>query len=131
VGGAQEAAQGPGWRADRDRGRRRPHDDALAIVACEIKTGYVWPLDIIERPENLTASRPRSTSTTSRSRTDGASVTPSSAIRVWRCLLRPAAHRRHPVEGWQNEFGEKRVIKWETYRQRPIAWAVRNFENAV
>jgi hypothetical protein len=28
-------------------------DDALAVVACEIKTGYVWPLDIIERPENL------------------------------------------------------------------------------
>jgi hypothetical protein len=29
------------------------HDDALAIMATDVKTGFQWPLDIIERPEML------------------------------------------------------------------------------
>jgi hypothetical protein len=35
------------------------------------------------------------------------------------------------VEGWQNRFGERRVIEWYTNRPRPIAWAVRNYQTAI
>jgi hypothetical protein len=69
-----------GWTAP---ARRR-----AGVVACEIKTGYVWPLDIIERPDNLTREQIESTSTTS-DRATVRSVTPSSAISVWRCYCDP------------------------------------------
>jgi hypothetical protein len=35
------------------------------------------------------------------------------------------------IERWQNRFGEKRVLVWRTNRPRQIAWAVRNFEQAI
>jgi phage terminase large subunit-like protein len=35
------------------------------------------------------------------------------------------------IERWQNRYGEKRVLVWRTNRWRQIAWAVRNFEQAV
>jgi hypothetical protein len=47
---------------------------------------------------------------------------------VWRAYCDP---QHIDMLGLQNEFGEKRVMAWETYRPRPIAWAVRNFEEAV
>jgi hypothetical protein len=35
------------------------------------------------------------------------------------------------IEGWQNRYGDKRVVQWLTNRPRPIAWAIRNFEQAI
>ena len=35
------------------------------------------------------------------------------------------------IEKWQNKFGDRRVVIWHTNRPRPIAWAVRNYEDAI
>jgi hypothetical protein len=35
------------------------------------------------------------------------------------------------IEGWQNRYGDKRVVQWLTNRPRPVAWAIRNFEQAI
>jgi hypothetical protein len=35
------------------------------------------------------------------------------------------------VEQWANRWGAKRVVEWLTYRPRAIAWAIREFEQAI
>jgi hypothetical protein len=35
------------------------------------------------------------------------------------------------IERWQNRFGQRRCVVWHTNRPRPIAWAVRAYEEAV
>jgi hypothetical protein len=56
------------------------NDDALAVVACEIKTGFVWPLGIWERP----VTRARTTSTPSM-RSTVSSRRPSRPTRCGAC----------------------------------------------
>jgi hypothetical protein len=104
-------------------------DDAVAIVACEIKTGYVWSLDIIERPENLTREQIE-VYEHDRDRADGAIRGAFERFNVWRCYCDPH-HLDYLIEGWQNDHGAKRVSTWLTNRNKPIAWAVRNFEVAI
>lgn len=102
------------------------HDDALAIVACEVKTGFVWPLDIIERPEDADEDYVHDTERARQVVRDAFQRWPA----VWRVYADPQ-HIADLLVGWANEFGDQRVVKWETYRPRPIAWAVRNFETAI
>jgi hypothetical protein len=97
------------------------HDDALAIVACEVETGYMWPLDIIERPDDADENYEHD-----KDRADGAVSDAFERYAVWRCYC-DEHHIRHLIEGWQNRYGEKRVATWLTNRNQPIAWAVRNF----
>jgi hypothetical protein len=101
------------------------HDDALAIVACEVETGYIWPLDIIERPDDADENYEHD-----KDRADGAVSDAFERYAVWRCYC-DEHHIRHLIEGWQNRYGEKRVATWLTNRNQAIAWAVRNFEKAL
>jgi hypothetical protein len=104
-------------------------DDALAAVAVELKTGYVWPLCVIERPDGLTGLALEEYSH-DQSVMEGALRDAFSRFTVWRCYCDP--QWIDPLlTRLQNEFGDKVVVAWETYRPRPIAWAVRNFEEAV
>jgi hypothetical protein len=50
---------------------------------------------------------------------------------VWRAYVDDQYIRDVLVEKWQNRFGHRRVVVWHTNRPRPIAWAVRNYEDAV
>jgi hypothetical protein len=101
------------------------HDDALAVIATDIRSGYQWTVDIIERPENAPEGY-----THDKNRVDGAVRDIFARFTVWRAYCDPH-HIADLVAGWQNEFGEKRVIEWPTYRPRPIAWAVREFTEAI
>jgi hypothetical protein len=105
------------------------YEDALAIVACEIKTGYVWPLDIIERPDNLTGEAAELYEH-DLGRAEGAIRDAFEAYVVWRMYCDPH-HIDALLSRMANEFGEKRVIDWPTYRKMPIGWAVREFEQAI
>lgn len=104
-------------------GARR--DDALAIVACDVRAGYLWPLDIIERPPGAPEDYVHD-----KERADFAVRDAFERFDVWRLYADPQ-HIADLIVGWKNTYGEKRVIEWETYRPRPIAWAVRNFEQAI
>jgi hypothetical protein len=101
------------------------HDDAIAAVATDVKTGFQWPLCIIERPENAPDDYEHDTSIL-----DGAMVEAMETWVVWRVYIDPQ-YIDHLVEKWSNRYGPKRIIEWLTYRPRQIAWAVREYAQAI
>lgn len=101
------------------------HDDALAVVACEVKTGYVWPLGVWERPADADDDYEHP-----KHEVDGAVRDAFERYSVWRLYADPQ-WISYLIEGWSNSYGEKRVVEWLTNRLRPIAWAVRNLETAI
>lgn len=101
------------------------HHDALAIVAAHVPSGYVWPLDILERPDDAGEDYQHD-----RARVDAVVREAFASWNVWRLYADPQ-HLDALIAGWSNEFGDRRVVEWTTYRQRPIAWAVRELEQAV
>jgi hypothetical protein len=101
------------------------HDDALAMVATDVRTGYQWPLDIIERPQDAPDDYEHD-----QARADGALAEAFERFNVWRVYIDPQ-WLDHLVEQWSNRYGTKRIVEWLTYRPRQIAWAVREYEQAV
>lgn len=99
--------------------------DALAVVACEVKTGYVWPLGIWERPADAGEDYEHP-----RHEVDGAVREAFDRYNVWR-LYADEQWIEHLMQGWANDYGDKRVLPWLTSRPRQIAWAVRNLEEAI
>lgn len=100
-------------------------DDALAIVACDVKSGYIWPLDIQERPDDADDEYEHD-----KSRADGAVRDAFARYNVWRLNADPQ-YLADLIAGWSNEFGSKRIVEWFTYRPRAVAWAIRDFEQAI
>jgi hypothetical protein len=101
------------------------HHDALALVATDVKTGFQWPLEIIERPEDAGDEYEHD-----QDRADGAMVEAMERYVVWRVYIDPQ-YIDHLVEKWSNRYGPKRVVEWLTYRPRNIAWAVREYAQAI
>jgi hypothetical protein len=101
------------------------NDDALAVVACEVKTGFVWPLGIWERPADAGPDYEHP-----KHEVDGVITEAFDTYMVWR-LYADDQWIEALIERWQNRYGEKRVLVWRTNRPRQIAWAVRNFEQAI
>jgi hypothetical protein len=100
-------------------------EDALAIIATDVKTGFQWPLEIIERPEDAPDDYEHDLA-----RADGAMREAFERFVVWRVYIDPQ-RIEHLVEQWANRWGGKRVVEWLTYRPRAIAWAIREFEQAI
>jgi hypothetical protein len=101
------------------------YHDALAVIATDVKTGYQWPVIIVERPKNAPEDYEHDFNAV-----DGAVSEVFEHFLVWRAYC-DDQHIGTLVEKWQNKFGAKRVVIWHTNRPRPIAWAVRNYEDAV
>jgi hypothetical protein len=101
------------------------HQDALAVVATEVTTGYQWPVIILERPPHAPDDYEHDFD-----RVDGAVAEVFETYLVWR-LYADDQHIGPLIEKWQSRYGQKRVIVWHTNRPRPIAWAVRGYEEAV
>jgi hypothetical protein len=101
------------------------HDDALAMVATDVKTGFQWPLAIIERPDGAGEDYEHDLALA-----DGAMVEAMERYVVWRVYIDPQ-YIDTLVEKWSNRYGPKRIIEWLTYRPRQIAWAVREYAQAI
>jgi hypothetical protein len=101
------------------------HKDALAVVATEVETGYQWPLIIIERPPHAPEDYEHDLELV-----DGAVSEAMERWLVWR-LYADDQYIGPLIERWQNKFGRKRVVVWHTNRPRPIAWAVRAYEEGI
>jgi hypothetical protein len=101
------------------------HDDALAVVACHVKSGFVWPLVVVERPLEADENYGHDLDVV-----DAAVREAFDRWQVWRLYADPQ-HIGRLIEGWSNSYGDKRVHEWATYRPRQIAFAVRNFEQAI
>jgi hypothetical protein len=101
------------------------HDDALAVVACHVRTGYMWPLCILERPDNAPEDYEHD-----QRQADGAVRECFERYVVWR-LYGDDQYIHGLMEGWANRYGQTRVVTWHTNRPRQIAWAVRHFSQAI
>lgn len=101
------------------------HDDALAVVACDVRDKYLWVVECVERPDDAPEDYEHDLD-----RVDGAVRECFERFNVWRAYCDP-----HWIEGlidgWQHEFGDRRVVHWLTNRPRPIGWAIRNFHEAI
>lgn len=101
------------------------HDDALAVVATEIKTGYQWPVCVLERPEHAPEDYEHDLAIA-----DGAVTEIFERYMVWRAYC-DDQYVGHWIDQLANRYGSKRIVIWHTNRQRQIAWAVRNYVDAV
>lgn len=99
--------------------------DALAIVATEVETGFQWPIGIWERPEDAPDDYEHPADLI-----EGAFTEAFDNFYVWRAYIDPQKIE-NLVARWQGQFGEKRVIEWFTNRPRQICFAVRAFTDAL
>lgn len=98
------------------------YDDAVACVATEVKTGYQWVVQVIERPVDAGPEYAHDLSLL-----DGAVMDlVEQGYRIWRIYCDP--HWLDSLlDKWQNHFGQKVVVGWFTNRKSQIAWAIRNY----
>jgi hypothetical protein len=101
------------------------HDDAIAIVATEVKTGYQWPVCIIERPQGAPEDYEHDLSIA-----DGAVTELFERYIVWR-VYADDQYIGNWIDTLANRYGAKRIITWHTNRPRQICWAVRGYEDAI
>jgi hypothetical protein len=101
------------------------YHDATALVGCRVSDGFVWPVGIWERPAGVGD--------------DGWEV-PADQVDavvhqaferwdVWRLYADPPRWQDE-VDRWAGEFDGK-AMKWETYRVKQMAFAVRRFSEAL
>lgn len=100
-------------------------DDALAIVATDVATGFQWPLVIITRPEDAGDDYEHDFE-----RADGAMIEAFNRWKVWRCYIDPQRIEKL-VERWQGRWKSTKVIEWHTNRPRQVCYAVRNYRAAI
>lgn len=103
--------------------------DAIAVVACEIATGHLWPLGIWERPENAAHDYEHPMDDVDEVMRDAFDV-----YDVWRVYIDPGSHTGNIaplMERWMGRWGDKRIFPWEMYRNRPVGAAVANFTDAI
>jgi hypothetical protein len=100
-------------------------DDALALIATEVATGYQWPLDILEAPKNARDDYEHDIG-----RADGVVLEAFERFNVWRAYVDPQ-RIEDLLDRWQGRWSEKRVIAWYTNRPKQAAFAVRRHVTAV
>lgn len=99
-------------------------DDATALVATEVASGYQWPLGIWQRPVNVTDWE------VPRTEVDAAVEGAFGRWDVWRLYADPPDWTSE-IASWSGRFGEKRVIEWWTNRRRQMSYALRAYANAM
>lgn len=98
-------------------------DDATALIACELETGFIWPLGIWERPLQLKHWE------VPVAEVDAAVADAFARYHVCRMYADPPMWETW-VAKWAGEYG-KRVFEWWTNRRRPMAYALRSFVAAI
>ena len=96
--------------------------DWTALIAVELATGHTWPLGIWD-PQSFGGEVPRDA-------VDAAVAAAFERYTVVRMYADPP-YWKDELAGWQGRHGDKVVVRWETYRNRPMGFAVRAFAQAV
>jgi hypothetical protein len=101
--------------------------DATALVACEVASGYVWPVGIWQRPptlpEHIEWEVPRQD-------VDAAVAELFSAYDVWRLYADPPDWDSE-IATWAGAYGKDRIVEWFTWRRTPMSYALRAFSTAI
>jgi hypothetical protein len=104
-------------------------DDALAVIATEVVTGYQWPLGVWERPKNADADYEHPMD-----EVDGVLIDAFTRWHVWRVYADPGSTTSNIlpwIENWQGKFGDKKIIEWLMTRPKPTAYMIRHFASAI
>lgn len=104
-------------------------DDALAIIATEVETGFQWPIGIWERPDGAPDDYEHSMD-----EVDGALTEAEQTYAIWRVYIDPGSSTGNIVplvEKWQGRWSDKRVIEWLMNRPKQTALAVSNLTAAI
>jgi hypothetical protein len=97
------------------------------VVATDVRSGHQWPVVIIERPDGAPDGYEHDLDVADGAVTD---LIEGDRYVVWRAYC-DDQYIHGLLERWENRFGQKRIVRWHTNRQKPIAWAVRRFEEAI
>jgi hypothetical protein len=99
--------------------------DALALEATDVESGYQWTLGLWERPEGAPPDYEHPFD-----EADNVMIEAFRRFSVWRAYVDPQSIEQL-LDRWQGRWGDRRVLAWHTNRDRPIAWAVRNYTTAI
>lgn len=100
------------------------YNDATAIVATHIETGYQWLVGLWEPPYNVQDWEVPVTEV------EQAVADVFQRYDVWRMYADPPYWETY-IARWAGEYGEQRVLEWWTNRQKPMAYAIKSFVNAI
>lgn len=104
-------------------------DDALALIATEVESGFQWPVGIWERPENTPDGYEHPMH-----EVDGALSELVEGGGVWRIYVDPGSATGNItplLEKWQGRWGEHKVTPWLMSRPKQTAQAVATFTAAI
>lgn len=108
-------------------------DDALAMIATEIETGYQWPLGIWERPNGAPDDYEHSFD-----EADGALREADDLYDIWRVYIDPGSTTGNItplMEKWEGDRGGKSVrggvAEWLMHRPRQTGEAVATYTAAI
>lgn len=96
--------------------------DWSALVACEIATGFTWPIAVWD-PDRFNGEIPESA-------VDLAVDDAFDAYDVVRFYVDPP-YWKEALARWQGRYGDKVVLRWETWRNRVMGYACRTFASAI
>jgi hypothetical protein len=99
-------------------------DDATALVATVVETGFQWPIGIWERPLDG-ADRWE----VDEQAVDEAVQAAFDTWDVWRLYADPP-YWDSTINLWAGRYGARRVVSWWTNRTKPMCWAVRRYLEA-
>lgn len=102
-------------------------NDATALVATDILSGYQWLAGLWERPATMPREKPWRVPELE---VDACVRRHFTEFDVWRLYADPP-YWQEWVAKWAGEFGEARVIEWFTTRRVPMAAALENFSTAM
>lgn len=100
------------------------YQDATALIATVIETGFQFSCGIWERPPNVQKWE------VPKPEVDTAVADAFKRYAVWRLYADPP-YWEETVATWAGKYGKERVIEWWTNRRKQMAFAVRSFANAI
>lgn len=101
------------------------YQDATALIATEVATGYQWPIGIWERPPNAHPEWE-----VPEADVDAALDDAFEQYSVW-LLEGDPAYWENALARWQGRYRADRVKPFPTNRARPMAEAVRSYAGAI
>ena len=136
IRGAERAFDAEAWRKLVDRTPVQDRElivlgfdgsrvrDATALVATHIASGVQWPIGIWQRPLNVEDWE------VPVFEVDAAVAEAFRRWNVWRLYADPPYWETY-IAKWAGEYGAERVVEWWTNRQKPTAYAVRAYAQAI
>jgi phage terminase large subunit-like protein len=142
VPGEDRAFDGERWRKlKREREQPKPgslvtvgvdgarYEDALAMVATEVDSGWQWPLGIWTKPETANDDYEHDFD-----EVDGTLSEAMETWSVWRVYVDPGsqyANIEALLDRWQGKYGDKVVVAWLMSRPKQAAIMVRKYAASI